>query len=1144
MPQWTEDQQKVIGSPAGRIICSAAAGSGKTAVMIERIVRLIREGADPFSFLVITFTNAAAAEMKEKIRKRLLEERRNPVIALAAEKAVSMEVCTIHSFCQHLIRQEFQVVGVDPAFRICSAAQREKLFSDAFRKACNELKKNGDADYLSFTRRYEPAAAREIVGTVYPFIMSLPDPLGWLAEKTENIPLHGEKDHPWYRTAAKMVKEKLLMVQVILRRQAEMFDEYEKVEDYRKVFIADQQIVEGLKAWSEGGTGISENFEFMRAPSLKNLNDLEIDWKDRYQNLRNDLKERCGELRSLIFTDGERESREFAGIRESLRGLRKLTEELHRQFENNKARFRVLDFSDLEHKALAILKDEGVRKSVQGRYRQIFVDECQDVSAIQDALIGALAGKENTLFMVGDVKQSIYRFRMANPDLFLRRLTGGTEGTEVHYLRENFRSRPEILETANMIFRDVMRKEAAGLDYTPMDELRPGRTNCAGSVPAEVDLLEPAEEKTRLEAVADHVAGRIRAMKEEGPWQYRDMMILMPEVSTDGPVLEELLKERNIPVFFDGKGDFFQLPEVEWFRNLLSLLDHPHQDVPLLSVLVNPPFDFSEEELSSIRIGCGGKAFWEAFLAEADRKTPLGRKCRAAAERIDAWRFRAEHLRLDELIWYLMEDSSLYAVVGAWEHGLAAQKNLRNIGMQAVRAYEQGCGTLREFLDQLSEQAAGGDMQAAPTLGSADNVVRIMTIHKSKGLQFPVVFCLGMEKGLTGKPAGPVSLDAELGVCLRYKVPEWRLSRKSAADRIFEWKAERDRKAEKICLLYVAVTRAQEKLVIVGTETDRSLWHLPEGDHRVLAASDYLDWIMPSLLDDKKKSTTCTQGAKPYKISILEDNQQNAVETGKVIHSLAPWVEIMLSAPPVEGLWKDLYPEKETGRTEEGMKKYSVTALLQEARNRIFMEEEEQTPEEKRTPEDVRRAMNRWGTASRPAFLEPEKEPGGAARGTVVHRFLSLADLEEIRNQSGGDADLYREQIRRMVREGVFTPKEAGWINPEKIRRFFASSLGKRMLASPEVRREWDFNLYLPERGMILQGMIDCAFREGDGWILLDYKTDRIEDEAEFMEEYRPQLEWYAVALRRLTGKPVKESWLYALSVDKACALDGTGKAG
>ena len=1142
MPNWTQDQQRVIASSSKKLICSAAAGSGKTAVMIERIVRLIREGADPFSFLVITFTNAAAAEMKEKIRKRLMEERRDPVIAAAAEKAAAMEVCTIHAFCQHLIRQEFQAARVDPFFQICTGAQHDRLFADAFKQACNELKKREDPDYLSFIRQYEPDRALEIVTEVWHFIMSLPDPFGWLAEKTENVPVDLDREHPWFRTVSAMTEEKIVTMQVLLRRMADMFDEYEKQEAYRAVWKADSMVVDALVRWKDGKDVSKEELtaDYGRMPTLRNLTDREIDWKEQYQKQRKQLRKLIENVLAWIHPDETQLSREFTQIRNSLRGLRKITEETDKAFEKNKARVRALDFSDLEHKALRILENEDSLASVRGRYQRIFVDECQDVSAVQNALIDRLAGEENTLFMVGDVKQSIYRFRLANPNLFRERIEAeGPEAGERIFLQENFRSRPEILQTVNTIFRDVMRAKTAGIEYEEKDELRAGRTDCPGAVPVEVNLLEQGEGLTCLETVAAHTVARIREMKESGEFDYRDMVILMPEVSTDGPKISELLKEQGIPVFFDGKGGFFEQPEVEVFRNLLTLLDNPHLDLPLLTVLVNPPFEFTEEELSLIRLKKTGRnvPFWQAFEETAGKDSILGLKCRRVKEAIEGWRFKAERMRLNDFLWYLLEESGIYAIYGAGDKGRAAQKNLRSFCLQADRAAERSLCALREFLVFLSEQASGGEMQAASALGNEDNLVRIMTMHKSKGLQFPVVFCLGLDKSLKGKPGGQVKLDEEMGLCLRYKVPEWRLSRKSAADEIFEWKKNRDIKAEKICLLYVAATRAQQRLVLVGTGTDRALWHMRSGEARTLASADYLDLVLPALMNEGEKSTSFTQGLMPWKITISDNIQQKNVDNGKVIHNPGPWVETLLSAPPVDDLWKT-DPAKEAAK-EAGniLKKYSVTAILQNARNRLFMEDEEQTPEEKRTPDYVERAMKRYQAGSRPAFMETGKKADGAARGTVIHRFLSLIDLDAVR-KDGADAEMLAGMKDRMVEKQIFTPEEGGWIRPEAAAKFFASDIGKRMLASPEVHREWDFNLYLDDRGMILQGMIDCAFREGDGWVLLDYKTDSIRDEHAFQEEYRPQLEWYATALQELTGRPVYESWLYALSVDKAFRVD------
>ena len=1109
MPEWTEDQKKVISSDVERLICSAAAGSGKTAVMVERVVRLIRQGEDPYSFLVITFTNAAAAEMKEKIRQQLLADRKDPV----------MEVCTIHAFCQHLIRQEFQIAEVDPLFQICTSAQREKLFDNAFRKACNSLKECSDPEYLSFTEKYEPKEALEIVRSVYEFIMSLPDPFGWLCEKTENVPLDFNREHPWFAAVSEILEEQLFSARMILRRQAEMFDEYEKVEAYRLVFQADSDLVETIARWVGQQDVLREELgkDFMKLPAPRGLNDLEVDWKERYRKQREKLKKLCGEIRSLILTDREKLRTEFTEIRQSLRGLRRITEETHTFFEENKKRFCVLDFADLEHKALKILQNEDGGKNVRSRYKHIFVDECQDISEIQDALIENLAGDGNKLFMVGDVKQSIYRFRLANPRLFLKRMEGKGEDEGVYHLQENFRSRPEILETANTIFRDVMKSKAAEVNYVPeQDDLYPGRKNTPGQIPVLVDLLKVPEEKHSLETVADHVAEQIRELERAKEAELRDIVILMPEVSTDGPKLAEMLKTRGIPVFFDGSGDYFSLQEVELFRNLLSLLDNPHQDLPLLAVLTGPVFRFSEEELSHIRFSLAGQGepFWKAFEKTAEEDTMLGERCRRVRDRFGRWRFQAEHMPLDDFCWYLIEDSALYPVVGAAENGHAAQKNLRTFCLQADRARKKGICTLRDFLAHLTEQASSGEMQAAATLGEGDQLVRIMTMHKSKGLQFPVVFCLGLNRSVTGNHPVPVMIDRELGICMNYKVPKWRLSRKTAADRIFTWKSEHDRKAEKICLLYVAITRAQERLFLVGTRTEDTLWNIKAGEHRVVSAADYQDWIMPALYDREKESTGFPQDSKCWNIRLFEEYQQQSVETVSSFHNLEIWRDYLLSAHPVDDLWTGFSKEEEQlGDIGGIMKKYSVSSLLQEARNRIFTEDSEQTPEEKRAPDYVENVMRRYQAGSRPAFLDPLPENKGARRGTVIHRFLSLVDLGQIR-MADNRVECLRTMLEAMTADGVFIPEDASCISPEIISRFFDSSLGSRLLASPDVRREWDFNLSVPERGMIVQGIIDCAFLEGDGWILLDFKTDRIGDEAAFVEEYRPQLEWYRQALK------------------------------
>ena len=1135
MQNWTQQQTNAIQSPSSKIICTAAAGSGKTAVMIERVVRLLREGADPESFLVVTFTNAAASEMKQKIRNRLREERQNKNLRAALEKIDLMEICTIHSFCQHLIRQEFQAADADPFFAVCEQARAKKLFSDAFRAACTALQNDRDPDYFRWKQCFSRKDTEDIVRSVHGFMMSLPDPLEWLERSCDDVPLQIDPSHPWFETASEIVRDRIAEAQVILRRQYLMFAEEEHGEPYRAVWKADSELFHVKQLWAEGKEVPEDalSARFVRLPKWSAVNSLEADWKMRYGNLRDRLKEILSEIDSLVRRDPETVEREFGNMRASLQGLKKLLLRTSEEYDGKKAKLRLLDFNDLEHRALKILRSEQAGPSVRRRYTEVFVDECQDVSRVQNEIIQRLSsGGEgetgNSLFLVGDVKQSIYRFRLAEPKLFLERAKkyDRREAGEEHLvLQTNFRSRPEILETANRVFQDIMKKETAEQDYTDQEALIPGRT-VDGFHPVCVDVLEPDPDRSRLETAADDTAVRIRELLEEG-FRYRDIAILMPRVSGDGQKLADFLEKRGIPVFFDGGGDFYERTEVAAFLQLLTLIDRPYLDEPLLTALKNAPFFFTEEELAQVRLKNPGKdvSFRQAFGECMQDQDALGMRCREAEEKIRNWRKMASVLQMSAFVRYLCSDSHQMAMAGLASAGNTAKKNLQRLCAQAEEAERAGVYSLRRFLSFVSEQAGGGDQRAATDLAEGDDVVRIMTMHKSKGLQFPVVFCLGLDEKLAGRTEGNVLTDAELGICLKYKRPEVRLSRDTAAAEIFTWKKNREQLAERIRLLYVAMTRAQERMFLVGTGEDKALWTAPAGPYRVFAAATYLDWIVPALQDASKLYTGFPQAETPWKLSFFSIKQQKTVEEKKSYPHFEKWLESLLSAAPVDGLWKGMQEEPALSR----MQKISVTTLLRKAEREIGGEEEE-TPENKRIPDRFSAALRRSEAGPYPAFMMPPEEKRGAWRGTVTHRFLSLTDLDRIREAGEDPVPVLEQMKEEMVSGSVFTEEEGAVIRPEDAAAYYTSPLGRRMLAGFAVHREWGFNLYQPERNLLVQGVVDCAFMEDDGWVLVDYKTDRVEDEEAFRETYRPQLKWYAEAVRELTGKPVKETWLYALS--------------
>ncbi|MBQ6383512.1 MAG: UvrD-helicase domain-containing protein [Clostridia bacterium] len=1162
MPEWTRTQRQVIDSDARQLICSAAAGSGKTAVLVERIVRLIQEGEHPSSFLVVTFTNAAAAEMKEKIRKRLRKEEKKPAVRRALEQIDCMEISTIHSFCQRLIRQEFQTVQMDPLFQICDSSVRKKLFEESFREACNQMMKEEEETFSAFRKNYDQLQTRAILDEVYPFIMSMADPEEWLHRAVEQIPEQVSTDHPWFQTVRVIVSEKLYSCAAILRRQYQMFDEYAFVEAYRDIWKADNELFHVKQLWTEGkaDTEAVRGGKAAKLPAVRGLNDYELDWKERYRKQRDELKKLFEEIDALILLDRDQVFSEFRSIRQDARTLEKLVLYTASFYDQKKRKRHVADFSDLEHLALKILRNENCRAAVREQYRWLFVDECQDVSAVQDAIIRELTGEQTHLFMVGDVKQSIYRFRLADPMLFLRRIEDAksSEDPGVSYiaLQTNFRSRPEILETANVVFRDVMRKDTAEMDYTREEELLPGRET-EGFVPVYIDLIQnEPKEYPKLSAVADHLARQIQDLMdaqagkpEDQRLEYRDIMILMPAVSQDGGKLADLLKARNIPVYFDGGQEFYQQPEVMAFRLLLELIDNPLQDLPLISALRNAPFFMDEETLSAIRLTApdAKTPFYTAFEKCCEADTPLGLECRQARERIQDWRFRAGLMHLPDFFWYLMEDSQMYAAVRLEDHGRTAQANLRLFCLQAEKLLKSQHLTLKEYLAYMKDQAEAGDFKAATLLGEKDNLVRIMTMHKSKGLQFPVVFCVGMEHSVLGKNTTQVMTDTQLGLCLRYKESAHRLSRKTVANQIFSWKKEHQEKAEKIRLLYVAMTRAQEELRLIYCGGEKVLWRMPAGPHRVLSAGQYMDWVMPALQDavQPESSTNNTQPEKPWKIRIFKSNQQEIVENEEVFHSMPEGLDSCIPAPDVDNLWK----KQEDEAFGSFYRKQSVSSLLWQAEAALG-EEPEETPEEKRMPDRVERAMRRYEMAQYPDFMTEQGIRTGAAHGTAVHRFLSLTDLGRLKAclEQQAAPEKWQQEIReqrdRMLSEGILSREEARQIGPEEVAGLYSSPLGRRLLASPEVHREWNFNLLMEERRMIVQGVMDCVFLENGEWILVDYKTDSVERPEELTERYGAQLAWYRTALARLTGKPVRECWLYSLHLDQAVPCGEAAETG
>ncbi len=1164
MPQWTPQQQQAIFARNNTILVSAAAGSGKTAVLIERIVQLIREGAKVDRMLIVTFTKAAAAEMRQRLNRRLTKEAAAgaPGMADALDDLESTEISTIHAFCQKVLRNNFQAVGIDPMVRACDEQTRAALFSDAWIDAFDALLEEGeDAAFLDLAHAWDEAALREMTLQLYDFLMSLPEPMNWLDHAVNHVNDRPYPQHPWYRTLQRHARLEIEGIGAILMGMKKMFAEPDAVPLRQETWDSDQAAYQGLMCvdWDNAAEIIAalDRFTMVKAKAARGCDDAQKAWLDRYKKQRERIADIIKTTRKRLTIDESALERELSMMQHHLEGLAALTKRVHTVFLEKKADKHVIDFSDMEQFTMTVLSTPALRQQMQGEYDHIFVDECQDVSQIQDAILQAIHNESNCMFMVGDVKQSIYRFRKADPTLFLHRMRTFSDAEDAQcrriFLQKNFRSRYNVLEATNQVFRVAMRPSVTELTYEKEDELDCGRAT-TDDPPVEVHLLdqsagEDGEQVEALEAEAAVVVERIRALLNEQfddggtlrNYTYRDMVILLAAASNTAPKLVEMLGSQGIPVFYDGAAAYFSLPEIQAMKALLSIIDNPLQDVSLLAALKIAPFSLTDAELAAIRSCKTGRdvPFHEAFDLCCEGEGPLSDRCRQVRTSLNTWRFEAETMRLSDFIWHVVQDSGFYAACGALPKGELRQANLRMLFQRALTYEQQGGDTLAGFLELAEQQSSGDDRTSAKMLGEGENLVRIMTMHKSKGLEFPVVFCMQMSGHLHRAYRGDLLMHTKLGLAMPYVNSALRIKRKTIADDAFKVQRELDEKAERARLLYVAMTRARERLILIGCckGNERDIWQMPESDYRIWTASSMTDWIMQGVYTQviPKLSTSDAQPANLWKISTLADSGGLCVDKSVDNFSVERWILPMLSGPVPDGMEKWAMVQETPQRAPL---KTSVSAVAKKTimQDPMPLTDREEDEEVKRTPEEIVTPQRLSELPGRPAFME-EKQMTGAERGTLMHRALSLLPLAELRGAQDLHGAVHRALHQLMERE-VFTPQELLIISIKGLAGFYGSDLGQRMLRSGNVRREWGFNLVMDaQQGSLLQGVIDCCFEEDGAWVLVDYKTDRISDEAAFLQRYEMQLTWYARALAAITGMPVREKWLYAIGPGTAYQL-------
>lgn len=1244
MTTWTNEQLDAITEKDCNLLVAAAAGAGKTAVLVERIIKKITDPEHPVDIdrlLVVTFTNAAAAEMRERIAfavsKVLEESPGSQNIQRQLTLLNKAHITTIHSFCLEVMRSNFQHINIDPNFRIADETEAALMKLDVLSRLFEDIYENEspDQDFYDLLECYggnrDDQALQDMVLNLYGFIQSSPWPEKWLEEMTESFNVIKEGDFgatSWGKVLLHTVFLELAGMRDMMTVAAKTLTGARGLEKNLAIFQEDLFRIQGLlKLCQEDSLGKwdalydgLQNLTYARLSSAGKNGDQ--DKHEKAKKIRDAMKDRMKKIGGEICTSSSQEIwQDLKVIYPVMKRLAQLVSEFGARYAAKKSRKGVVDFNDLEHFCLEILtREEGngeIKHSApalayQERFEEILVDEYQDSNLVQESIIRMISrgdmGRPN-VFMVGDVKQSIYRFRQAKPELFLEKYNSYSSAKGHPFRRiqlyKNFRSRQEVVHGVNFLFKQIMSVSVGELDYTNEEALNPGAVfaGCEGEEDirvggaVELHLIETEDKKDHQEGKdssdretdeevdeglaeeemldkiqweARLVAKRIQELiqpdeqgntfcvwdKKAGQYravEYRDIVILLRTTRKWSDVFVEELSNQRIPAFADIGTGFFKSSEIQVVLSLLQAIDNPRQDIPLLGVLRSPVVSLTTDELAELRLSDRKGTIYDALQALSGNSQSQGaKKADCFLQQLHKWRNMSRYLSADRLIWQLYQETGYYSMVGAMPLGEQRQANLR-ILFERARQFEatsyKGLFNFINFVDKL--KSSQGDMGSAKILGENNNVVRIMSIHKSKGLEFPVVILSGCGKKFNLQDLyRKILLHQDLGFGPDLVDYRLRLSYPSAPKLAIREKIRRETLSEEMRILYVALTRAKEKLIITGTvpNIEKALlkWggsaHV-EGNklpsYEMLKSDKYLDWIGPSLLRHRDGSELRRMGglegelgecliddASLWEIKVwtkgdvLADKHQAEQEENQFIEwldSLESEEESLFS----EELSKRLSWEYRYQKVSKVPAKVSVTEL-----KRWF--EEDLTEGTSPFPEYP------VTLTKKPMFLQGKKGLSRAESGTIMHFAMQHLDYRR------GDIE---GQLEEMLAKDLLTKEQVDSVDPEDIRSFLASPLGRRILASEAVYREVPFFIEIPchelypdledgtyrEEKILLQGVIDCYFEESDGIVLLDYKTDYVTDsETEKVQErYRMQISYYARALEMLTGKQVKEKYVY-----------------
>ena len=1238
---WTDEQKQAIYEKNNNILVAAAAGSGKTAVLVERIInKVINENVDIDKILVVTFTNAAASEMRERILDAIYKKLEENPDSVNLQRQITLlnkaSICTIHSFCLDIIRNNFYEIDISSNFRIGDTTEVEMIKQDALEELFEQKYMDNDSGFIKLVETYTDYRGDEklqdIILGIYKYIQSNPFPEKWLSEKIDEFNIDVNIDFGstiWGKIILEYTSEE---INSMIMKLEKIKNDTLRFSELEKFSLTLQDDINNLKSISFSNWDTAyENMNSLKWTKWPIDRKVTIDLKNEAKEIRDSVKKEFS--KNILKYNSKGANEDILKMYEILVEIKKLILEFSEIFALKKKERNIIDFNDIEHFALKILVNEnGESTDIAKKYQEIFdeilIDEYQDSNLVQENILTSIS-KGNNIFMVGDVKQSIYKFRQARPELFLAKyekydiksgLSVDSKGEKIQ-LFKNFRSRKNVLDITNLVFEDIMSKKLGNVEYNEEEYLNYGANYPEPEKPidhsgiAELNIIdlkeneddiyieendnnndvekaidEPKSENSTQERIEDavlearFVANKIQEIlnsdyhvfdRKKGyrKVQAKDICVLLRATSVLAPIYEKEISEKGIAVFSDSSSTYLESMEVQTIMSLLKVIDNPMQDIPLITVLRSNIFGFTDNDLIEIRLTDKKCTFYESMLkSRISVENVLRHKIDFVIESLKKWKDEEEYTPLNEFIWKLYLDTGFYNYVTLLPNGNLRQANLKLL-FEKARQYEKvsfkGLFSFINFIDKV--KTSSSDMSAAKIVGENDDVIRIMSIHKSKGLEFPIVFLSSTGKKFNMQDLNtPILIHQDIGFGPQFIDAESKVEYPSLAKEAIRIKAKEETISEEMRVLYVALTRAKEKLIITGMSKDiekslkdkdkqlemyqqKNLFKESKelekfSPNLVGKYTSYLDWLELAYEYNKNNNIDNIIKLNIYNkrdlIAEISNDDNEEISMMKKIKDEIQEKENQMSSEKDRKYKKDILDKLKWryAHTRESKipTKTSVTKL-KELEAETAQLDIDDLVDIARTRNNKAGERNKKHTmlSAKPRFMEKIQKLNSAEKGTLMHLCIQLLD-----GKKEYSIDDIKEFVQDLKNRNIISEIEAKSINEQMLLKYTKSELWNELKLAKEIHKEEPFYINIDantifddaEEGetILVQGIIDLYYIDKEGkLILVDYKTDYVPDGdiSKLEEKYKVQLDLYKKALEDALGRKVDKAIIWALNL-------------